>query len=301
MDKLDNIFKIATEAVKLSLIEFDKDLIEEFSPHLDYVSIAISKDDFSNISTALKELARPIYQVDTETEVHLYSLDRPLLCTPDQLLPKISFTFTKTKSPQVSYVGFVTEPLTALHTYLNKHKYNPASIEIHEDGNKQFFVEINGNKVAFSKTSFAQAEEILSLRTKLNSEMETKLRLLADFQNYRKRTEQTIRESGDMANKVVLNQIIEVIDDCRRAKENEDHDGLQILIDKLKAVLFEQGLVEIEVRQGDKFDPQTMEAISSIPVGENQEPNTIVHIEQTGYKYNASGKIYKSTRVIVTK
>lgn len=301
MDKLDNIFKTAIEAVKLVLIEFDKGLMEEFSPRLDYVSVEISEEDYSSISAALKEVASLIYETGAGTKVHLYSLDRPLLCAPDQFLPKIAFMPAKTKQTQVLYVSFVVESLTTLQTYLSKHKYNPTGIETYKDSNKQFFAEINSNKIAFSKSSFAQTEEILSLRTKLNSEMESKLRLLADFQNYKKRSEQTIRESGDMASKLLLNQIIEVIDDCRRAQENEAHDGLQILIDKLKAILSEQGLVEITVKQGDKFNPQIMEAISSIPAGENQKPNTVVHIDQTGYKLALSSKIYKPARVIVTK
>lgn len=300
MNELENILKTATETVKLALIEFDKDLVDTFSPRLDYVNIKIFPEKFRDIKGSLEEVSSLIFD-NEESETKIYALNKPLICTADQLLPKISFSITKTKETKPDYVSFVVNSLAPLHTYLGKYKFNPGNIGTLEEGNKQFFVEINSNKVAFSKFGFAHNQELSVLRSKLSEELNLKLRLLADFQNYKKRSEQTLRESGDMANKSVLNHIIEVIDDINRAEKDSDGEALQIITEKLKSILGEQGLEEIPTKSGDGFDPNVMEALSALPASEGQKPNTVIHVDQIGYKYTNSSKIYKPARVIVAK
>jgi len=300
MEELDNIYKLSVETAKLALLEFDKQLSEEFSPKLDYISLKISKDYYEKISKQLSESTDLIFSIE-EPVVNLHSLVRPLVCTQEQSLPKIAFNLTKTSNVQVDYTSFIVDSLSTLHAHFNKHKLNPGNIENYPDGNKQFYVELNKNKVAFSKYGFAQNQETTSLRNRLNTEIESRLRLMADFQNYKKRSDKLLRESSDMASKHLLNQVIEVIDDCNRALQDSNHDGLQLLLDKLKTILKEQGLIEIEIKPGDKFNPEIMEAISSLASSDGQSPNEVLFVEQRGYIYASNNNIYRPAKVIVTK
>jgi len=104
-----------------------------------------------------------------------------------------------------------------------------------------------------------------------------------------------------MANRNLIDQIIEVVDDCKRALNNENHEGLDLLLEKLTIVLRNQGLELIKIENGDKFNPETMEAISSTPKTEGQETNTVIHIDQLGYKYSSTNRTYRPAKVIVTK
>lgn len=298
MEDINNIFKLSIESTKLALLEFDKELLTEFSPRLDYISITVPSDNYKKLSGQLSAYAGIVFR---EEETELYSLTQPLVCTQEHSLSKILLKPAKGKEVQVDHINFVVEPLSSLHSYFNKQKYHPGNIIDYPNGNKQFLIELNKNKMAFSKDSFAQDLEINSLRNRLNIEIESKIRLMADFQNYKKRTEKILRESGDMASKALLNQVIEVIDDCFRALQDSDHEGIKLLIEKLKTILKEQGLIEIKIRIGDKFNPEVMEAISSIPPSGGQNSNEVLFIEQRGYRYSSNNNIYRPAKVIVTK
>lgn len=127
------------------------------------------------------------------------------------------------------------------------------------------------------------------------AELEAKyLRSLADYQNLEKQTEAWRQEYVQYANDRLVNQLLEVLDDLEKAADHLNDEGLKIAIDKLQKILKNNGLEEIAAR-GKDFDPNLMEAIETVPGGEEHK---VVEVTQKGYKLN--DKVIRSAKVTVS-
>jgi molecular chaperone GrpE len=97
-------------------------------------------------------------------------------------------------------------------------------------------------------------------------------RAAADFQNFKRRTEQEREEYGRLASTAFIINILPAIDDLDRAMANVDGaiagtswvEGIGAIQRKLKGALEAAGLTEIPA-EGEKFDPNVHEAISQAP------------------------------------
>jgi molecular chaperone GrpE len=126
------------------------------------------------------------------------------------------------------------------------------------------------------------------------------LLVLADFINYRKRVDQERNEYKIIANKYILLQITEVLDDFDRAVKGMDPEsgkGITLIYDKLLSVLHENGLEKFSVNIGDVFDTQKMEAVTTLSAGDNQK-GKVVDVLQNGYVYSADKRIFKMAKVV---
>ena len=121
------------------------------------------------------------------------------------------------------------------------------------------------------------------------------LRSLADYQNLEKQTQAWKEEFVKFANQGIIKQILEILDDLEKAQEHLKDDGLQIIIDKLKAVLKNNGVEEIEVL-GTNFDPMIGEAVEVAP---GKEDHKVVGVRTKGYRLN--GKVIRPAKLIVSK
>lgn len=296
---LDEILKNAVDGSKLILLDFDRELTEQFLPKLDHVTFTIHPEKYEELEKELAEKSTLIFESKESPTIKLHALNNNLEVANGQVLNKIAFKLKVTKKTKLEYVNFVVGNLATLHTYFGKKKYASTNMDSYTDGNKQFFIEVSDIKVGFSKRGFAESEELETLKTRLTNELEARLRIMADYQNYKKRQAETAKESSQMANSNLLDSIMEVIDDCNRAKQNND-ESVDMLLEKLKLIIKNQGLQEIEVKKGDKFDAEKMQAITSIP-GDEEESNTVEHVEQIGYKYSNSNKIFRPAKVVVIK
>jgi len=114
------------------------------------------------------------------------------------------------------------------------------------------------------------------------------LRLLADFQNYKRRTEKEKSDIYAYANEKILSDLIEVIDDFERALSHEDSisgsyvEGMNMIFKNLKGVLEKAGLTEIDAL-GAGFDPNFHNAVMTI-AGSGYESGTVCGVIQKGYK-----------------
>lgn len=124
-----------------------------------------------------------------------------------------------------------------------------------------------------------------------NSELKEKyLRKQADFENFRKRMQREKEEFGAYANKQLLLDLVNVIDDFERAiesaKESRDfdsfHDGI-VLIEKQMTGMLERkwGLQRFD-SEGEEFDPQKHEAVTAERASEQPDP-VVVEDYQKGY------------------
>ena len=130
------------------------------------------------------------------------------------------------------------------------------------------------------------------------------LRLRAEFDNYRKRT---LREKADLirsGGESALTALLPVIDDLERAVQNvrqaDDMDavkeGLELICSKFTAYLGQQGVKPVEAT-GKPFDPDTFEAIATIPAPSEELKGKVIDCVQTGY--TLYDKIIRHAKVVV--
>ena len=128
------------------------------------------------------------------------------------------------------------------------------------------------------------AEELLA------EEKDRYIRLYAEFENYKKRTQKEKLEFFQYANQDLMIPMLAVLDDFERAMKeiaksgNEaDLKGIELIYQKLKNKLQEKGLKPIEVNAGDTFSVDLHEAITQIPSPSEDLKGKIVDVVETGY------------------
>lgn len=169
--------------------------------------------------------------------------------------------------------------------------------KVNKDSKKD--ININDNKT----NNKCDCEECVKLKEELKVEKERVLKNLADFLNYKKRIEKEKEELSLYANQIILNHITDIIDDFNRAL-NEDElskEGIGVIYNKMVSLLNQYDLEEIKCAKGDKFNPETMEAVTAIHTQNEKEKNTVMDILSKGYFNNKNKKIYKTVKVITGK
>ena len=149
------------------------------------------------------------------------------------------------------------------------------------------------------------APQDAGLQKKLDETNDRLLRLLAEFDNYRKRT---ARERLDLvltASEDVIKGILPVLDDCQRALlileqlENADPhsvEGVRLIYNKLLTFLQGKGLQVIESK-GKSLDTDFHCAIAKVPVKEKKMKGKIIDVALEGYTLN--GKVIRFANVVV--
>jgi molecular chaperone GrpE len=116
------------------------------------------------------------------------------------------------------------------------------------------------------------------------------LRLMAEYDNYRKRT---LREKADLiryGGETVLRNILPIIDDFDRALEalktvegmQSIVEGVQLIYDKFNSYLLQQGVKKMNPI-GMSFDVEMYEAVATIPVSEDDKKGKVIDCIQEGY------------------
>ncbi len=113
-------------------------------------------------------------------------------------------------------------------------------------------------------------------------------RQLAEFDNYRKRTEKEKAANYIIGAKDVIEKILPVVDNFERGLANADlndpfADGMNKVYKQFIQLLSELGVTPIEA-VGKPFDPNFHNAVMQVE-DENYEPNTVVEEFQKGYMY----------------
>ena len=158
-------------------------------------------------------------------------------------------------------------------------------------------------KSSKSPTIKKKTLSIKELNETLKVEKEKYIRLFAEFENFKRRTSKERIDLYKTAGKEVISAIIPVIDDFKRALdlefENSDNQGIRLIYSKLSEILKNQGLVEIEVNIGDIFNSEIHEAISQIPIKEEDQKGKIIDIIEVGYKLG--DQVLKYPKVVVAQ
>ena len=142
------------------------------------------------------------------------------------------------------------------------------------------------------------------LKQQLAEANDRNLRLMAEFDNYRRRTAKEQLELIETANGKLLEKLSEVQDNFERAfaSENKAQDleafekGMQMIYNQFAKILTDAGLEQIDPT-GAEFDPNMHEALMQQP-SETVPEGHVVTVFQKGYKLK--NKILKTATVIVS-
>lgn len=146
--------------------------------------------------------------------------------------------------------------------------------------------------------------EMEALKKKCDELNDAHLRLMAEFDNYRKRT---LREKAELiknGGEASLSRLLPVVDDFERAMQNmrtaEDvkavEEGVELIYNKFMAYLAQQGVKPIEAT-GKPFDTELFEAIATIPAPQADMKGKVLDCVQTGYTLN--DKVLRHAKVVV--
>lgn len=147
-------------------------------------------------------------------------------------------------------------------------------------------------------------DNAVELQKKYNELNDSHLRLMAEFDNYRKRT---LREKAELiktGSESTLCNLLPIIDDFERAlqtmKTAEDvkavQEGVELIYSKFMGFLAQQGVKPIEAI-GKPFDTEAFEAIATIPAPEEDLKGIIIDCVQTGY--SLYDKVIRHAKVVV--
>jgi molecular chaperone GrpE len=160
----------------------------------------------------------------------------------------------------------------------------------------------NGKK---EKAKIEELEKkVAELEEKTAKDRDDYIRLMAEFDNYRRRTSQEKLELVSMASMETIKGLLPVLDDCERALkvllESNDSDaakeGTELIYSKLMSYLKTKGLAVIEAA-GKDFDTDLHEAVAQFPVQDETQKGKVFDVVQTGYTLN--GKVIRFAKVVV--
>lgn len=157
-----------------------------------------------------------------------------------------------------------------------------------------------------SPHSESEVSELEDLKNQLSEHKDKYLRLVAEFDNYKKRT---VKERIDLirnASQELIQELIVILDDFDRAKRISEEqkneqifpEGMRLVHQKLLGLLQSKGLEAMETT-GKLFDPQNHEAITEIETSNADMKGKVFDTIEKGYLLNH--KIIRFAKVVVAK
>lgn len=151
---------------------------------------------------------------------------------------------------------------------------------------------------------FVNISETEKLQAEITEQKDKYLRLMAEFENYKRRTAKERMELIQTAGKDVIVSMLEVLDDVDRAEKqlqtNDDiavqKEGIQLVFSKIRNSLYSKGVKVLESVNTD-FDVEKHEAITEIPAPTSKLKGKVLDEVQKGYYLN--DKLIRFAKVVV--
>ncbi len=141
------------------------------------------------------------------------------------------------------------------------------------------------------------------LEEKLAKEKDDYVRLMAEFETFRRRSAEEKLAIVSSASADTIKGLLPVLDDCERAiallEKSSDEaakEGTGLIYNKLMKYLKGKGLEMIDAK-GKKFDTDFHEAVAQVPVEDKDKKGLVYDVVETGYTFN--GKILRYAKVVV--
>lgn len=191
---------------------------------------------------------------------------------------------------------------TRVYNMFNKKKKEEEPIIENNQAEQEIENAQNEENVPTEPTVELSAEEKLQQE---NAALNDKyLRLFAEFDNYKRRTQKERIELLQTAGKDVVVSLLPVLDDFERALKATENttevsairDGIMLVQNKLKSILSQKGLKELE-SINTVFDTDIHEAITNIPAPSDDLKGKVVDELEKGYTLN--DKVIRFAKVVV--
>ncbi len=144
---------------------------------------------------------------------------------------------------------------------------------------------------------------VAALEADLAAAKERHLRLLADFDNLRKRTARELEERTARANERLLGALIPVFDHFEMALQAAPQgspfsDGVRMIADEFRKVLEQSGAEVIDASaEGTPFDPMAHEALQAVPHATVPKDHVVSQFRKG---WRLGGKVIRPAQVIVS-
>jgi Molecular chaperone GrpE (heat shock protein) len=160
-------------------------------------------------------------------------------------------------------------------------------------------------KAAEAEAKTAEAEKKAADAEAKEAERKNEfLRLMAEFDTFRRRTAEEKLELVKSASADTIKGLLPVLDDCEIALSQMEKtegneaaiEGVQLIFNKLTGYLKTKGLERIEAK-GEVFDTELHEAVTLFPTPDENLKGKVIDVAQTGY--TLGGKVIRFAKVIV--
>ena len=176
-----------------------------------------------------------------------------------------------------------------------------------EQSNEQSDNQLEEDEYKEAKSNFCETavnEKVEKLENELKNFNDKHLRLMAEYDNYRKRTLKEKAELMKTGGEKILLGILPLIDDFERAQQHIDKAtdidavkaGITLIYNKFVNFLSQQGIKEIETI-GKDFDAEIYEALTKIPAPTQEMKGKIIDCIEKGYMLD--DKLIRYPKVVV--
>ncbi len=172
------------------------------------------------------------------------------------------------------------------------------------DGATDGVIEIEADVGRAAPASGSEPSEVTALREEFGALNDRHLRLVAEFNNFRRRSEQERLSAWSRAQADLVGKFLDVLDDLHRVAELDLSnatveaimEGIDLVERKFVRTLDETGAEMIDPTN-QPFDPERMEAMMRVPVESDQQMDTVAQVFQKGY--SLKGILVRPARVSV--
>ena len=151
-------------------------------------------------------------------------------------------------------------------------------------------------QAAEPQTEEPTAEELLAQAQERIAELEDKnLRMMAEFDNYRRRTNKEKLELMETAGERIFKEMLPLVDDFERAVAATQDEGVKLIYQKFLSFLDKNDVHPIETEDAD-FNTDEHEAVTTFAAGEEKK-GKVIDCTQKGYKLG--DKVIRFAKVVV--
>ena len=179
-----------------------------------------------------------------------------------------------------------------------------------QENQKEGMVDINTDEnlagTNYLSDDVDEENEIDKLKEEVQLQKDKYLRLVAEFDNFKKRTARERIDLIQTAGKEIVTSLLDTVDDADRAEkqmQNSDDiaqikEGVRLVFNKLRTTLQNKGLKAMDSINTD-FDVEKHDAITEIPAPSDELKGKVIDDIQKGYYLN--DKIIRHAKVVVGK
>ena len=154
--------------------------------------------------------------------------------------------------------------------------------------------------------SAAVPGELVKAQEELKQAKELSLRMLADFENTKKRLQREKAEDAKFATETVMRELLPILDSLDHALVAVDKQsdpeaitkGVHLIYRQLLGLLEKEGVTRIAA-VGERFDPHRHEAVAQVPADEHHADGTVVEEVHVGYSWH--GRVIRHAMVKVAQ